>query len=57
MVSVQIMRHNSSSALNGEEIGSIDYASMERQFKRELNLLLDQEIRQDNNINDSAEGL
>ena len=57
MVSVQIMRHNSSSALNGEEIGSIDYASMERQFKRELNLLLDQEIRQDNNIKDSAEGL
>ena len=54
MVSVQIMRHNSSSALNGEEIGSIDYASMERQFKRELNLLLDQEIRKDNDLTEGS---
>lgn len=50
MVSVQIIRYNSSSALNGEEIGSIDYASMEREFKRKLNLLLDKEIEQDNEL-------
>ena len=50
MVSVQIIRHNSSSALNGEEIGSIDYKSMEREFRRELNLLLDEEIKQDNDL-------
>ena len=42
MISVQVIRHNSSSALNGEEIGSIDYGSMKRQFERELNLLQDQ---------------
>jgi hypothetical protein len=28
----------------------IDYAGMEREFKREMNLLLDEEIRQDNNL-------
>jgi hypothetical protein len=28
----------------------IDYTAMEREFKREMNLLLDEEIRQDNNL-------
>ncbi len=42
MISVQIIRHNSSSALNGEEIGSINYRSMKLEFKRELDLLQDQ---------------
>ena len=29
---------------------TIDYAEMEREFKRELNLLMDEEMRQDNSL-------
>ena len=29
---------------------TIDYAEMEREFKREMNLLVDEELRQDNSL-------
>ena len=37
--------------IDGQGSQTIDYKSMEDEFRKEMNLLLDEEIRQDNDLN------
>ena len=37
--------------IDGQGSQTVDYKSMEDEFRKEMNLLLDEEIRQDNDLN------
>ena len=45
MIVIPIIYHN-----DGHNDDIIDYAAMEREFKKEMNLLVDEEMRQDNDL-------
>ena len=52
MITIPIIYRNDNSNDN-----IIDYTAMEREFKREMNLLVDEEIKQDNSMQSRFEAI